>query len=522
MTRLLVVSSDSKWKHSLEYGLGEQGIELTAAETYATALDELKGKPASHYGAILVDGAASSGHNPEEVEREINGFVSSLRTAPKGEAEENCDLPILLWSSYPAEGLSRIASRFDRTVLLDKDTAETIRDALAAATNKSGKKADYASVELEIGPASLRVLVSVDGKGVITQSSRASAWRPQLQSLEEQFKKWPLWQRCDGQPPRYTDCWSETFQSAGSRLAEELDYDQLADAIGECLKHVDELSKIHFRFSVLSSDVDSTFPYVNVPFDLLYDAAKQAFVRSLAPVARRISLKMAQRTAMPLASAKTFDGRLLFIKSNASGSCEIPGTLFGGKSKLFLPSLESLDREFEGIRRVRDKLVTTMLDLEAGDDCIDALEDALKPSAGPPLEIIQFSGHSVRADDGSVYLMLPGREEGQLRPLLISDFAVWAREAKVQLVVLSSCESSRPDSVFRFAQVGVPAVVGFRWEVEENEAAFFTIKLQKKLAEKAPLARAFHSAIAAVKREYPGSPTFASPILVVQNDEWIS
>ena len=111
---------------------------------------------------------------------------------------------------------------------------------------------------------------------------------------------------------------------------------------------------------------------------------------------------------------------------------------------------------------------------------------------------------------------------GQVRPLLISEFAVWARGAKVQLVLLSSCESSRPDSVFRLAQVGIPAAVGFRWEVEEKEAAHFSIELHSELAKKVPLARAFHSSVTAVKRNFPGSPTFASPMLVVQNDEWTS
>jgi CHAT domain len=524
MTRLLVVSSDSRWRFYLEHGLGTAtGIEVASIDDCATALHELQGKSADHFGAILVDGAAPTGRSQDEVEHEIDSFVTRLRGAKKGESgktEVACNLPVLLWSSYPTEGLSRIAGRFESTRLLANDAYETIGAALTAVTAKSGKGAEYASVELEIGPASLSVLASVDGKGVIAQISHTSAWRPDLEDLEEKFRTWALWQRNEGQQPRYTDYWSATFKEAGQRLADKLDYEQIRGAISECLEHVNELHKIHFRFSLLASEVDATFPYVNVPFELLYDTVKKDFIRSLAPVARRLRLKADQRTGIPLPGTRTFSQHLLFVKSNAHGSCEIPGTLFGGKQQLVLPPLDTLDREFEDVQRTRTSTAVEKLELEAGADCMQALQDKLQSHVNP--EVVHFSGHSVRADDGSVYLILPGKNPGELRPLAVSDFAVWARQAQVELVLLSSCLSSTPDSVFRLAQVGIPAVVGFRWEVEENEAAYFTGHLHRELAKKAPLARAFHAAISAVRRDFPGSPTFASPMLVVQNDEWTS
>ena len=105
-------------------------------------------------------------------------------------------------------------------------------------------------------------------------------------------------------------------------------------------------------------------------------------------------------------------------------------------------------------------------------------------------------------------------------PLPIRDFAGWARDAGVQLVLLSSCESSTPEAVFRLAQAGIPAAIGFRWEVDDEEAAYFTGQLHELLAAGQSLARAFHAALCAVRKEYQGTPTFASPMLVVQNDEW--
>jgi CHAT domain-containing protein len=229
--------------------------------------------------------------------------------------------------------------------------------------------------------------------------------------------------------------------------------------------------------------------------------------------------------ASPLASAQTFTGPLLFIKSNAHGSCEIPGTRFSGEPELVLSPLESLDAEFKEVMAARaeanpPRSKPILLELEAGSDSLSALQQALRPSGGQRLEIIHFTGHSVQADDGSVYLILPGRNPGQLAPLAISEFASLARDAGVHLVLLSSCQSSTPDAVFRLAQVGIPAVIGFRWEVDDNEAPCFTAHVHRSLADAVPLARAFHGALCEVRRTYPGSPTFASPMLVVQNEEW--
>jgi len=524
MTRLLVVSSDSRWRYYLEHGLGRMpDMEVEGTDTCTTALDQLQAKAAGHFSAVLIDGAAPTGCTPEEVEFEIGSFVSSLRgrkCQENGAPAAECKLPVLLWSSYPADGLSRIASRFESTLLLSNDTYEAIGAALAAVTARYGKKADYACVELEIGPTSFNVRVSVEGKGVITQFGRTSAWRPTLQNLEEKFRTWALLRRYAGQQPRYADDWRMQLEEAGQRLAEELNYNQLGAAVSECLNHVDEIRKVHFRFCLLSSDVDATFPFVNVPFELLYDSVKKDFVRLLSPVARRMDLRAAHRTATSLAAARTFPGRLLFIKSDAHGSIEVEGTTFGGQPQLVLPKLAWLDREFDAIATARGVGITDRLDLKAGTDCVQALQDELEKCAGKPAEMVHFSGHSVRSDDGSVYLVLPGYQAGQLRLLPISDFADWSREAKLQLVILSSCESSRPDSVFRLAQVGIPAAIGFRWEVADGEAAYFTGKLHDGLAKKVPLARAFHAALSEVRREYLGSPTFASPMLVIQDDEW--
>jgi hypothetical protein len=523
MSRLLVVSSDNAWNEYLQVGLGREGIEILEARSRDAAkstMKEMKDKP-GYFGGVLIDTAPNPGRSQDEAALDVVDLLSELR-------EANKDTPILLWSRYPAERLSRIAKSFGPTAMLADDTFETIKAALAIAAGGLGKKPRFAKVELEIGDPTLRVRVTVDGKGVIAETNRPSTGLL-FKRLENKFRKWSLWQRTNPQEPRYTDDWPSIFQEAGEDVAAELRYsaDELRDAIEQCVRDVDDLKRVYFRFSLVTADADSPHPYVHVPFELLYDTAKKEFVRALAPVARRICLKTATMTATPLVSAQTFTGPVLFIKSDAHGSCVLPGTRFGGSPELVLSQLSSLDGEFAGAEAGRagvdpPRARPDLLALSAGTDAAAALQHVLlPPSPGVAgLQIVHFSGHSVQADDGSVYLILPGREPGQLKPLAIGDFAGWARDAGVQLVLLSSCQSSTPDAVFRLAQAGIPAAIGFRWEVQDDEAAYFTGQLHAMLAGAEPLARAFHAALCAVRREYPKTPTFASPMLIGQNDEW--
>lgn len=519
MTRLLVVSPDNKWNEFLQHEFEAEGTEIICTRTDEAALSELVGKSDGHYGGILVHSGPTSGRSQEQAVVEATDLLTALRL------DRKIGTPIVLWAENPPERLSSIARRFEHTSLLAKDTIDTIKAALLAASGGTGKKPDFARIEIEIGRASLRVLVMVDGRGVITETSQTPTWKGKFQDLEDKFRTWALWQRDGGKRSRYTDYWTMTFKEVGKQLAEDLGYEKLRNSIAQCVQQVDDLKKVHFRFSLLAEDLDTPHPYVHVPFELLYDTAKMDFIRSLAPVARRMCLNAGSMIAAPLASAQTFTGPLLFIKSNAHGSCMIPGVRFGGEPELVLSPLESLDAEFDEVVAARAGANTRrskplLLELEAGSDSLSALEQALQRSGGQKLEIIHFTGHSVQADDGNVYLILPGRNPGQLLPLAISEFASLARDAGVHLVVLSSCQSSTPDAVFRLAQAGIPAVIGFRWEVDDSEAPCFTGHLHRSLADAISLASAFHRALCAVRRTYPGSPTFASPMLVVQNEEW--
>jgi hypothetical protein len=519
MTSLLVVSSDTKWVEYLQLELESVGIKASCIGNTEQAFAAVRAKPSGHFNGVLISALAA----PRGTQNEAALDATDLLTALRQEAKS--DVPILLWSPFPAERLSRIASRFERTTMISSDTAAAIKSALHGAAASRTSTPSFAKVELEIGATGIRLLVAIEGKGVITEIVHDWVGRKKLARLEDKFIKWPLWQRNGGAKPRLTDGWLEILKETGEDLADELRYstEELSTALVRCVEQVGTLDMIYFRFSLLSAGSDAPYPYVHVPFELLYDTAKKNFIRALAPVARRICLSPASRTAMPLGGVQSLLGPVLFIKSDAHGSHTLRGSSFNGQTKLTLPPLLSLDDEFQGVcaaRAASGRPAPALLELAVGQDTSTLLRDTLLTAAAPGPQILHYAGHTIQTDDGGVYLILPGREPGQLLPLPISEFARWSSQAKPGLVLLSSCSSSTPDAVFRVAQAGIPAVIGFRWEVNDGEAGRFTQHLHGALAGNVPLARAFHGAVGAVRSAYPDSPTFASATLIVQNEEW--
>ena len=519
MTRLLVVSPDAKWIEYLRIGLEALGIEVVGAPGARSAeqsVATLGSDPQHPFAGVLISALAAPGQNQSDAFLEAADVLDALRKA-------GGSILVLLWSPYPSERLASIASRSPCTVMLTNDAPAALKAGLTGASPETGIAPRAAKVELQIGATNIRTEVALDGKPVGVPSSRDWAGRYKLKQLEEQFAKWAPLQH-DGSTSRYTDNWLDVLRAAGEDISYETDYSgkAVSDAIDLCLGQVRTLDLIHFRFNLLSPGPDAPNPFVHVPFEMLYDTNKANFVRSLAPVARRVCLSSESRTAVALPNTKPLTGHVLFVKSDAHGGYEFSGPdgarMFG--------HLRALKTEFDAVAKSRadaGRAPPEELALTVGGNAMTQLQERLEAAPcdkTPALQIIHYAGHSIRADDDTTYLILPGAVSGEVLPLRMSEFAAWGRKAGVQLVMLSSCESSGPEAVFRLSQAGIPAVIGFRWEVNDTEAAFFTGQVHNKLAQRVSLARAFHVAVSAVRDQHPLSPTFVSPMLVVQDDEW--
>jgi len=159
------------------------------------------------------------------------------------------------------------------------------------------------------------------------------------------------------------------------------------------------------------------------------------------------------------------------------------------------------------------------IDLTKDSNPRQAIVDALDEG---PYNVIHFAGHSVRSDvGGEVFLALPGLLPGILQPYSVDDFARRAADADARLVILSSCENCSCRTLLRMAAFGVPAVAGFRWPVDDEDAAVFAPALHHELFKnQRPIIRAFYAALMTLKESAPGRITRFSPILMLQNSKW--
>lgn len=281
---------------------------------------------------------------------------------------------------------------------------------------------------------------------------------------------------------------------------------------------------IYFRFNLLGENGGELNPFAHVPFELLFNTHQDKYIRAISPVARRLCLPATEYTGTPLIGAQSCSGDVLFIRSNADGMLELKDALFEGSSNVYLEKL-SLNPEYEAVKKARvdaSASLPDLLDLLTGADTLKQLEDDLthRRATGQLYQIIHYAGHSFRTDDGTVYLVLPGLEPSRLQRLSISDFAQLVRQEELKLIILSSCQSSSPDGVFRLVQAGIPAAVGFNWKIDDDEAPYFTYRLHEQLAKQVPLAQAFHCAVSAAQMKYGDTSTFASPMLLVQDKVW--
>jgi hypothetical protein len=336
-----------------------------------------------------------------------------------------------------------------------------------------------------------------------------------LKAMNEDFRSFRLIERHPQNGRRVRPDWSAKLKQAGSELSHALGLDSGAQAavLASFVGRLGKLEHVHFRFSVPRDRME------HIPFELIWDDNREQHLRELAPVARRVLLTDSERIAFPVAATEAnVTGRVLFIHSQAHGSLVMEGRRFAGEVAFAAGQLLSIAEEIKQLKKARRAAQLeepVVLRLSNRNTVVDNVLDKL---ADGPWDIVHFAGHSVCADNGDVFLLLPG-SRGPI-PMRVQDFAQAAQKGGVRLIILSSCESSSPDAIFRLAQAGVPAAIGFRWEVDDKEAAEFTAALHRALADDEPIGRAFHIAVQRLKAKHIDSPTFASPVLMVQDDTW--
>ncbi|SEF13979.1 CHAT domain-containing protein [Burkholderia sp. WP9] len=518
---LLVAASDPEWLTAIQLLLeatkdGEAAPRLTLCRDATEVFAALETKADSPPSAAIIYGFHAGTSTTHELA--ALGFgACELAIALRAKRRS---LPILFAAPVRLDLLQRYAAGVDDVEVFGNESIDGIREALRKMRKVIPDPQPWAQVDIFIHVESIRVRVMLANGAVLADEPVASDMLSFLRAEQQEFgPRWELYKYDDPEgEARVNDGWPHRLLSVGEQLHQFLLSEPQRTAIDTCLQCVKSMDNMHFRI------VTDSVEFPDVPFEALRDCVRRKFVRDMSPLARRILLRPSQATVAEddatsvLAAKKALTGRTLVIVSNPGrGTLSVGRHTFRRQEAQSFRRLPDLDAERSDIstaRLARDLEEPAQCVLKTGEDSIARLEAAVGDG---PWDIVHFCGHSVRADDDDVFLVLPGQEPLELTGLSMERFAQILRRGRVNLLVLSSCEGASSQSLFRVAQEGVPATVGFRWEVKSKDARAFCGRLHEKLASGAPIGKAYLDALHVLT---PDNPAFLSAMLVVQQDAW--
>jgi hypothetical protein len=516
LRRLLVVSADRFWIEALRAQFNDcYRISPAATRAEAEALvSDLK----IRFAGVLIDGLLPS----EDRSQRPNGDAA-LKLAVRLRARRR-GLPVLFTAPVYIEVLQDYARGAQKNVRIlqhEAATPEMIRAELAALlsrTARNRRSVNWATVDIDIETAKIRINVSLSNKQVLLDNYVAETTiRPHLEDWQREYADKQLYLRHKGELILLQDLIAHLYV-IGERMHQQLVSEKPREALEECLRRGLSMGDIHFRFCVGSA------PFADVPFELLRDSDKKQFIRQVAPLARRIMLppesEIVSADQAIGAGMRRPDihltGPLLFIESDGHGTMSVGAHRFKKLPNFDANRIPDISGEFDDVsnaRKQRQREKPTRCVLLYDGRSRQLIEQSV---SSRKWDIIHYSGHSVRADDGEVFLVLPGSAPGQLSAMPVAEFAKLAWN-HARLVVLSSCEGTSSGALFRLAQFQTPAVAGFRWEVMSGEARRFSKRLHEELASGKPLGRAYGSAVQDLG---PDCPAFMSAMLIVQQSVW--
>jgi hypothetical protein len=145
------------------------------------------------------------------------------------------------------------------------------------------------------------------------------------------------------------------------------------------------------------------------------------------------------------------------------------------------------------------------------------VREALEPHKSS-WHVVHYAGHSYfdpLSQEGYVFLPGPGNSIDKVNVEL---FSAWLRNADTRFVFLSSCHSSEAGFVFAMASQHIPAIVGFRWDIDDDMAFQYTKLFYQELfrEKRSSLEYAFLKARKSIYEGYKQNPIWAAPVLVIQ------
>jgi CheY-like chemotaxis protein len=302
--------------------------------------------------------------------------------------------------------------------------------------------------------------------------------------------------------------WEEDLRDIGETLGKEIfqgNY-KFSTKFREFLGNLESRSDVSIRFNV-EKDVHP------VMLEALKEAGEHYWMLE-APIYRRVS-EFTDRYAL-FQDNETRTGPLncLIIEADV-GNAMVPE--FGK----VLGSLENVPVEVRELREFLEKPgnkekfnieEVRVLSKEDGESTFEEMVRNTLPEK--EWHIVHYAGHSYYDKKQQTgYVFFPGKKIATVKA---ETFANWLNNSHVRFLFLSSCRSSEEDFIFAMANNMVPAIVGFRWEIEDDMAAKYTQCFYTQLFQRKSLEYAFFKTRRLMHAEHQDHPIWASPVLVIQ------
>jgi len=424
--------------------------------------------------------------------------------------EANKDVPVIVLSSTPDQKLAGFLDAFDYTVLIefdDKWRDVLIREAAATPLPRAQCK-DYLELEIVLDDCeSGRWWMKRQGKKPFEETGEL----PLAPKLFQRIVRHSA--ILDGDTP--SEGWRGTLEDISEDLDELLFGDRNREFWRKFVQERAEaggLERTWLRFGVSEDTHDAFLEAVKECGDLDHWMLKLPIFRKYPPAGRRLPLfkDIASREG-PI--------KCLIIEADREG-----GAVNFMDQETILATLPNLEREAADVTAILNAVRATGHDigtvepirisqlLAEGKDPLAYVLDKMRHTEW---HLIHFAGHAIQSKDRAALVL--SAAENILLP--VDTFSKHILAA--QFVFLSCCRSAHSSLIMRMAEQSVPAILGFRWRVDDAGAASFAHAFYTELFNTGNprckyLEYAFRDARKYVYDTNSRDPTWASPMLVLQ------
>ena len=304
--------------------------------------------------------------------------------------------------------------------------------------------------------------------------------------------------------------WSSDLQGIGRDLWKEI-FDKnprLLYRLGQAVERAGGFENCRLRFLVereIHPLVLEAVPSMESPFWILEG-----------PVVRSINMLGSEFPLFFDPETREHPVDMLIIEANVQGTVRV------GDRDVKLPELKNIGLEADRLAGLKNGTLQERLGRirrvpgrpEDLDHFEDAVESALRDG---PWHVVHYAGHSYYDSASQTgYIFFPGPGGLGISPVRSSVFRHWLKTARVRFVYLSSCQSSADDFVFELAKAGVPAILGFRWVLDDALAASHAKTFYDALFARRSLEHAFLETRRSLHARDEKDPVWAAPTLILQ------